>query len=200
MKQVIGTLLVIAAAFCSCAKFSGDPAINPIATTRHVTKTDDPENSHHTPDPIPSSDPLYNVNGSLNLQLAKDTINTDEIQLNFDPNSQTAYKPGVDVPASQNSGLAWVSANNIPLSTYTLPLTPAGVKIGLRVNSQSDGIYSLNLKSIQAVPLAYDLWLMDKFQKDSLELLYNHTYSFNIIKADTASFSANRFKLVIRMR
>lgn len=137
------------------------------------------------------------------MQLAMDSVNTDQIKLSFDPNAQTVYAPAVDVPAPQSSGkisIAWISSDNIPLSTYMMPLTPAGIKIPLRVNAQSDGVYSLNLQGLQSVPLPYDLWLMDGYKKDSLELRYNYSYAFDIYKADTGSFGANRFKLVIRLR
>jgi hypothetical protein len=56
------------------------------------------------------------------------------------------------------------------------------------------------MMALNAVPQAYDLWLIDGYKKDSLELRYNNTYAFNIIKADTNSFGANRFKLAIRTR
>lgn len=198
MKKLIGILLVTAAAFSSCAKFTGDPGINPIVTT-------EAKNSEqgHTPDSAAPTDSLINVKGSLTLQLGMDSVNTENIQLNFYPNSPTSYIPGVDAPVLQDFGkvsFAWISSDNVPLSTYTMPLTPAGAKIGLRVDAQADGIYSLNLESLKSVPLPYDLWLMDKYQKDSLELRYNHSYAFNIKKADTSSFGANRFKLVIRLR
>jgi hypothetical protein len=113
------------------------------------------------------------------------------------------YKPGIDVLAPQNPGkinLSWLSSDNMALSAYTMPLKPPAAKIGLRIDAQADGLYALNLKVLQSIPLPYDLWLKDSFTKDSLELRYNPTYSFNIIRSDTSSFGANRFKLVIRLR
>ncbi|MBS1530206.1 MAG: hypothetical protein JSU01_07860 [Bacteroidetes bacterium] len=197
MKKLVGTLLVIAVAFFSCAKFTGDPGTDPIGTTRQRAQNNNPGT------PKPSTDSLNNVKGSVVLQLVIDSVNTQELRLTFDPNSQTIYTPGVDVLAQQNSGrinLSWLSSDNVSLSAYTMPLKQPGAKIGLRVDAQSDGLYSLNLKALQSIPLPYDLWLKDSFAKDSLELRYNPTYSFNVIKADTGSFGANRFKLVIRLR
>jgi hypothetical protein len=198
MKKLIGTLLVIAGALTSCVKFTGDPGIDPIGTPKRITTTSNPETNT-----IPAGDSIKNVNGSVVLQLVIDSANTQELKLSFDPHSQTMYKPGIDVPAPQNPGkinLSWLSSDNVALSAYTMPLKPPAAKIGLRIDAQADGLYALNLKVLQSIPLPYDLWLKDSFTKDSLELRYNPTYSFNIIKSDTSTFGANRFKLVIRLR
>jgi hypothetical protein len=143
------------------------------------------------------------VKGSIRLQLAKDTINSDNILINFTPNSQPAYLPGLDAPTLQGFGqvsLSSLSSNNVALSIYTLPLTKKGIKVPLRVNVQSDGIYTMKLKSLKSIPMAYDLWLMDRYKRDSVELRYNSTYAFNVYKTDTTSFGEHRFKLVIRTR
>jgi trimeric autotransporter adhesin len=66
------------------------------------------------------------------------------------------------------------------------------------VQANTDGVYSLTLKDIVAVPHLYDIWLIDKYKKDSLDIRQNLSYSFNINKNDTASFGANRFTLMIR--
>ena len=44
----------------------------------------------------------------------------------------------------------------------------------------------------------YDVWLMDAYSKDSLDMRNNKTYSFNISRADTATYGAHRFSLVLR--
>jgi trimeric autotransporter adhesin len=197
MKKAIGAILLITVVFFSCRKSSVKP----------TTQTSDPTGtvlvSQGGTTTTAANDSLTNVTGYLRLQLAKDTINTDNILITFDPSAQTAYVPGADAPTLAGFGqvsLSSLSSNNIPLSIYTLPLTPKGVKIGLKVNSQADGVFTLNLKEIHSIPEAYDLWLIDGYRKDSLEIRYNNTYAFNIFKADTNSFGTNRFKLVIRTR
>jgi len=199
MKKVIGTVALISVIFFSCSKHEVKPE-NTSVNTGSTSGTTGTQGSNNSTTVV---DSVNNVKGSLRLQLAKDSINTDNILINFNPTSQTAYVAGMDAPTLQGFGqvsLSSLSSNNIPLSIYTLPLTPKGIKVGLRVNVQSDGIYSLNLKSMKAIPQAYDLWLIDGFKNDSLEMRYYNSYAFNVYKSDTTSFGANRFKLVIRMR
>ncbi|MBS1530205.1 MAG: hypothetical protein JSU01_07855 [Bacteroidetes bacterium] len=203
MKKLIGALvLLIAVAFVSCKKNIIKPD-NTSGSTSQQISTGNSGDSKGTTNATPADDSLNNVKGIIRLQLALDSINCDNILLNFDPNSQPVYTPGKDAPTLMGFGkvsLSSFSSNNIPLAIYTLPLTQKGVKIRLAVNAQSDGLYTLNMKAIQSIPQAYDLWLMDGFKKDSVELRYNKSYAFNIIKADTGSFGVNRFKLVIRTR
>jgi hypothetical protein len=199
MKKVIGTLLLlIAVTFFSCKKDSVKPAA--AATDKQVSAGTNKTSQVTTSSPV-ANDSLNNVKGIMKLQLAKDSINSDDILINFDPNSQTSYVPGMDAPTFQGFGkvsLSSISSNNVPMSIYTLPLTAKGDKIALRVNAETDGVYTLNLTALKSIPKAYDLWLMDKYKKDSVELRYNRIYAFNIYKADTSSFGVNRFKLVIR--
>jgi len=199
MKKVFGALLVVVTlAFFSCRKNT----VKPRETTGN-TNQQETSISQGTTNSTPAPDSLDNVKGWLRLQLTKDSINADNILVAFDPSAQTTYVPGKDAPTLQGFGqvsLSCLSSNNVPLSIYSLPLTSKGVCIGLRVNAQHDGIYTMNLKDLKSIPEAYDLWLMDKYRKDSVELRYNNAYAFNIIKSDTSSFGLNRFKLVVRTR
>jgi len=196
MKKVIGATLLITVIFFSCQK-------NSVAPVQSSTPNGTELLSQGGTATTAANDSLNDVKGYVKLQLAKDSIHTDNILIAFDPTARFVYVPGADAPSLQGFGpvsLSSLSSNNVPLSIYTLPLTPKGVKIALRVNSQTDGIFALSLRDINSVPQPYNFWLIDGYKKDSLELRYNNTYAFNILKADTASFGANRFKLVIRTR
>jgi hypothetical protein len=54
------------------------------------------------------------------------------------------------------------------------------------------------MKELAGIPQLYDVWLMDAFKKDSVNMRTNKIYTFNIIKSDTNTFGSNRFKLVLR--
>jgi hypothetical protein len=141
------------------------------------------------------------VNGYLRVKLAQDSINTDGILIEFNPTASAAYVPGEDAPSLQGFGvvsLASLSTNNVPLAINVMPLTGKGASIGLRVNVKSDGVYTLNMQQINAVPNTYSLWLMDGYKKDSLNMRLYPTYAFNVYKSDTTTFGSNRFKLVVR--
>jgi hypothetical protein len=54
------------------------------------------------------------------------------------------------------------------------------------------------MSEVKGIPQLYDIWLMDTYKKDSLDMRNNTTYAFNLIKADTTTYGTNRFRLVIR--
>ena len=66
------------------------------------------------------------------------------------------------------------------------------------VNAKTDGIYKLNMISINAIPGIFEIWLMDNYKKDSLDFRNNSSYAFNIYTADTTSYGSKRFSLVVR--
>ncbi|HVV54162.1 MAG TPA: hypothetical protein VHC47_02490 [Mucilaginibacter sp.] len=199
MKQGIGALILFAITFASCQKDSVAPSTKQKQVSTQSSNTSIILNQQTSSNTAPAD----TVNGYLRLQLAMDSINTDGILIDFKPGAKAAYVPGEDAPTMQGFGkvsLSSLSSDNIPLAINTLPLAGKSLSIGLKVNTSADGIYSLKMCDINSVPASYDIWLMDKYKKDSLDMSYNKVYAFNLYHADTASFGSNRFKLVIRQK
>jgi hypothetical protein len=102
------------------------------------------------------------------------------------------------------------TGSQIHMSSYTadgmrtainqMPDYINGSKIRLYVNSAADGLHKLKLEDVKNIDTLYNIWLKDKYKKDSLDIGHFSTYNFNIIRSDTASFGGNRFELVIRRK
>jgi hypothetical protein len=199
MKKSICALILLSSIYLSsCQKNSVAPEIKPSQTDQKATVTPITLNQG---DGTSSNDTsLNNINGSLKVQLTKDTINTDNIFISFNPAAKTIYVPGEDAPSFQGFGhvsLASLSSDNIPLAINVLPLTQKGLTIGLKVNATNDGIYKLEMLSINSIPPVFKIWLKDNYKKDSIDYRKNPSYAFNIYKGDTTTFGSHRFKLVI---
>jgi hypothetical protein len=137
----------------------------------------------------------------LRLQMAKDSINTDDIVVRFNDSTKTTFDIHEDAPYRAGLGLVSLSSfssDNIALAINQLPLCHKSQAIALKVGATTDGIYKLNMNEIKAVPQLYDIWLMDAYKKDSLDMRRNKTYCFSINKKDTSSFGSTRFTLVLR--
>lgn len=197
-REICAALLLLSILFTSCTK----DAVNPSTTQTTVSTLSSVNSPAPQTGTVDNTAALNNVNGYLRFRLAKDSINTDGILINFSPSASALYVPGEDAPSLQGFGavsLSSLSSNNIPLAINAEPLKATGTTIGLKVSAKTDGIYSLSLQAIDAVPAAYGIWLKDGYRKDSLNLRLYPAYAFNIYKADTASFGSNRFKLVLRL-
>jgi hypothetical protein len=137
----------------------------------------------------------------LKLRLAKDTANADETVIRFNDQATMRFNPDMDAPYKYGYGavsLAAISQDNVMVAIHSMPLPKLQAEsLGLNVTSKAAGDYTLTLKNIVAVPRLYDVWLMDIYQKDSLDMRKNPTYSFSM-SSDTASFGPNRFRLVLR--
>ena len=142
-----------------------------------------------------------NTNQLLSLEMGLDAENTNEILFKFKSNASAAFNSNEDAIYMVGSGkvsIASVSADNIALGINTLPLPKTSETIALKVSATADGIYTITRKQLAGIPQLYDIWLMDNYKKDSLDIKHNTTYSFNIYKADTNSYGSKRFTLVIR--
>lgn len=137
----------------------------------------------------------------LRLQLAKDVINKDEIVVLFKAGASTKYDPKNDAIYFSGTGqvnISSYSSDLVPLSFNIQPLPATSATIGLNVNTKTNGRYQLNMTELIGIPQLFDIWLMDAYTKDSLDMRHNATYSFIVSKIDSNTFGSKRFTLVIR--
>ena len=136
----------------------------------------------------------------MRIKLSKDTVNTDDIIINFNSNAKTKYADTEDAAYKAGSGqvsLASISSDNIPLAINQLPFTNKQV-IPLKVGATANGTYTINLSEIKGIPQLFDVWMMDNFTKDSVNMRVKQSYTFNIVKSDTTTYGSRRFVLFVR--
>jgi Putative Ig domain/Secretion system C-terminal sorting domain len=141
------------------------------------------------------------IDQHLRLQIAMDSINTDDIYIGFNAAATTKFLDDEDAPYKPGTGkvsLASFSSDNVSLAINKMPL-PGAVQsiIPLNITASAYGTYKLNMTELEAIPQIYEVWLMDAYKKDSLDMRHNTTYAFDITN-DTNSYGSKRFKLVIR--
>ncbi len=137
----------------------------------------------------------------LRLQLAKDPINTDDILIRFQKDASSVFDVDVDARYFQGFGqvsLSSFSSDGVPLAINLQPYPKTSESIGLKVLTKTDGPYKLNITQIANIPRLFDIWLMDAYTKDSIDMRKHATYSFNVLKSDTNTYGSKRFILVIR--
>jgi len=149
---------------------------------------------------------MIHLNGAhtdphLRLQIAMDSLNTDDIYIGFRSDASALFVNNEDAPYKNGTGkvkLASFSSDSVLLAINKMPLP--GLKqitIPLFVTAYTYGTYKLNMTELEAIPQLYEIWLMDRYNKDSLDIRHNATYTFDLT-TDSNSYGASRFSLVIR--
>ena len=140
----------------------------------------------------------------MRLILQKDSINNDDMLVFFNPAASSkyspyedaVYKPGMGAPeslSSISSDNVKLAINRVPYPTQKAPLT-----IPLMVTATASGQYTFKRTDLNSIPALYEIWLMDDYKKDSLDIKNNPNYVFDIDLTDTNSFGDKRFRIVIR--
>jgi hypothetical protein len=148
--------------------------------------------------------PVQNaVQQLLRLKLTTDSLNYDDIVIGFNSTASVNYNQMEDgcymLSPAALEGLSSFSADGIPLGINFLPLPKQGQQvIHLDVEAKQTGTYTLQKTELDAIPQLYEVWLMDSYKRDSLDIRKNSTYIFDIDLNDTASFGKNRFEVVVR--
>lgn len=140
----------------------------------------------------------------LRLLLAQDanSSNTEDVLIRFKNGVSLDYVENVDTRYLRGFGevnLNSISEDGIPLAIDVIPFPQKTTEeVQLDVEAKISGGYSLNMKAMVNIPPLFDVWLVDKYQNDSVNMRKNNLYHFTISKTDTSSFGINRFALVIR--
>ena len=143
-------------------------------------------------------------NSYLRLKMITDTVNFADMVIGFNPNSTTQFNGAEDSHLFAGVGnlesVSAISTDSIHASEKWVPLpkSTASLVIPLGVSAAASGQYTLQRTDLKAIPSLYDIWLMDAYKKDSLDIKNNTNYVFDIDLADTTSFGTNRFKVVVR--
>jgi|SRR6185503_9656463 len=155
-----------------------------------------------------ASKPVVKSSGSmqiplLRLKMVLDAFNNDDIAIGFYPGATTQYNNQLDSKYMPGigalEGLSSLSSDNVQLSVNIVPL-PALTEliIPLDVEAAGSNTFTLERTQLDSIPQIFDIWLMDKYAKDSINLRTTNSYAFSINKNDTTTFGANRFTVVIR--
>jgi len=139
---------------------------------------------------------------TLRLGIDVGGTNTDAVVLVLNNKNNAKYSENEDAIDIGGNGalvsMSALSADSVNLSINRLPL-PGRTRqiVPLAVNAATAGLYTLNLTELENLPSNYQVWLKDLYNKDSLDMRANSSYSFNIDKANAETFGRNRFQLAI---
>ncbi len=148
--------------------------------------------------------PTINDLSSLHLKLTQDSLNFRETGIYFNKKWDDNFGNG-DALDLDGLGL------KIFLSSYTTDGARVGIntlnnyisgkKIKIYVKATLDGTYNLQISDITNIDQSLmNVYLVDNFKKDSVDLVANPVYSFSIVNADTTTYGANRFALSIQRK
>ncbi len=143
-----------------------------------------------------------NVIQLLRLELAADSINSEETVIRFSSLAKNTYDINEDAQHMPGSGLvalASMTADSVPVAINNMPFPKQHAQgIKLNVYGNANGVFTLTMKQVQSIPKIYEVWLKDAYKKDSMDMRHNQTYRFDVQLSDTNSFGKNRFSLLIR--
>jgi sugar lactone lactonase YvrE len=143
-------------------------------------------------------------NSYMRLKMITDSTNYSDVVIGFNPASSLKFNPAEDsrfIPGMGNiEAVAAISSDSIKAAAKWAPLPKnnANLVVKMHVSAAATGQYTLQRTDLLQIPALYQIWLMDRYKKDSLDIKNNATYIFDVDLSDTASFGDNRFQIVVR--
>jgi hypothetical protein len=136
----------------------------------------------------------------LYMKLEQDSIHHSYCGIYFRGDWSDNFKPGDAIDINDYSALdiSSLSADGFHAAVNHRSDYTKGSRIRLYVNASAGGAYTLKIEGIRNIDTLHDIWLVDHYKNDSLNIRRQGSYAFNIVKSDTASYGNNRFVLAIR--
>ena len=143
-------------------------------------------------------------NSFMLIKLIADSINYNAMVIGFNSASTTKFNAAEDSKFVAGMGnpesIAAISSDSVNAAAKWVPLPKNNVNqvVMLNVNVAATGQYTMQRTDLKQVPALYEIWLMDSYKKDSLDIKNNATYIFDVDLSDTASFGDKRFQIMVR--
>ena len=180
---------------------------NPSVVAKDLTVSPDKNDVQQTaavaPASVPSSasvetnaDPMPR----LRLEMMRDTNILNTADIAFDKNSSAKFGPGEDAPYIAASGQGDFfysqSADSVAcFANYTANLEKLK-RINLFIAFSTFGQYKITAPVKSNIDERYTIYLKDKYTNDSLDVVHNPVYTFNVDQ-NPASYPRDRFYLSI---
>jgi hypothetical protein len=140
----------------------------------------------------------------ITLKMVQDSANYDLAKLRFSDTYNKNYKETEDADDLNGNGQAVLfgamTADGHEVSIASQPLNKQRTSVFLSVNDSASGDYKIKAMDISAIPDYYDVWLLDHFQNDSLNIRNNDSYGFKLDKKVPATYGNSRFEIVINKK
>jgi hypothetical protein len=140
----------------------------------------------------------------ISLKMVQDSANYDITHLRFLDTYKYEYDEMEDADdlnaPGQNVFFGAMTSDNHLVAIASQPLGQQGTSVFLSVNDNYSGTYSIEKINLTGIPDVYDVWLMDHFKNDSLDLRANSIYNFNLDKTNPQTFGNSRFEVVVRKK
>ncbi|WP_159440767.1 T9SS type A sorting domain-containing protein [Mucilaginibacter sp. OK098] len=148
---------------------------------------------------VPQGDALT----GLYMKIERDSATYDYCGIYFRKDWSATFAEDDAKDMNATSGpvvMSSLSADNIRASVNHMPDYTKGVNVKLYANASTNGQYKLKIEDIRNIDTLYNIYLIDHYKKDSLDIRRYGTYLFDISKADTSSYGGSRFELSVRPR
>lgn len=142
--------------------------------------------------------------GNILLQMVQDSLNYDLAELRFMDTYDKNYIATEDADDLNGSGQAVffgaMTADNHQVAIASQPLEKKSTSVYLSVNDNNSGTFKINKVNVTAIPDKFDVWLIDHFKKDSINLRNDSTYTLAIDKNNAATYGNSRMEVAIRTK
>lgn len=141
----------------------------------------------------------------LHLQLTNDADTTQNTQTGIYYSTQwsDAYniaEDATDLGGSAKVHLTSLTSDNIKVGINELGSYLKNKRTKLYVSATASGQYHIDMPDAKNIDTLYNIYLVDKLLKDSVNLRGDKRYDFAINNSDTTTFGTNRFELAVELK
>lgn len=145
---------------------------------------------------------IKSANSYIQFEMIRDSANADYAYIRFYDTANPKYNTVDDIDdvngTGQNVFFGSLTADSVEVALNAMPLTKH-TSFFLSVNATTKGAFTLKRTDLVNISSAYDVFLMDHYTNDSVDMRQHDSYAFNIT-SDPKSFGNSRFEVILRIK
>jgi hypothetical protein len=142
-----------------------------------------------------------NQDSYIRLRMIQDSSHSDLAYIRFNENYKPTFDSTEDIGDLNADGqtvfFGSMTSDSVEVDVNSMPSVQKKLSFYLSVNASTSGNYTIKKQDLVGIDEVYDVWLVDHFKNDTVNLRTTDSTTFAIDKTNSSTYGNSRFEIAI---
>jgi len=142
-----------------------------------------------------------NQDSYIRLRMIQDSSHSDLAYIRFNENYKPTFDSAEDIGDLNADGqtvfFGSMTSDSVEVDVNSMPSVQKKLSFYLSVNASTSGNYTIKKQDLVGIDEVYDVWLVDHFKNDTVNLRTTDSTTFAIDKTNSLTYGNSRFEIAI---
>jgi len=140
----------------------------------------------------------------IRLRMIQDVSHSDLAYIRFNENYKATFDSTEDIGDLNADGqtvfFGSMTSDSVEVDVNSMPSVHKKLSFYLSVNASTSGNYTIKKQDLVGIDEVYDVWLVDHFKNDTVNLRTVDSTTFAIDKTNSSTYGNSRFEIAINQK